>query len=287
MSRLALTYVYGLGMVAVFNPCGFAMLPAWVAYFVSTEDAAASERRAYRVISVGATLTAGFVTVFFGIGLILQLASTFLMSKLPWLSIVFGIAMVVLAVRVYRGFELAGPRLMSDRAPRSRGLREVFVFGISYAFVSLACTIPLFLGAVTTSLTGGSLGIGLLHFVAYAFGMGTVLTLLTFAVSTAQLTVVSRLRRVSPYVQRLGAVLLGLAGLYVSYYGWYTLRIYAGDFDNGGLADVGYRFSSTLSQWISSIGPLRVGLIALICFASALLIQAVRSRSSIREGRTR
>ena len=36
--QLSLGYVFGLGMIAVFNPCGFAMLPVWIAYFISRDE---------------------------------------------------------------------------------------------------------------------------------------------------------------------------------------------------------------------------------------------------------
>ena len=225
-SGLALGYVFGLGMVAVFNPCGFAMLPAWVAYFVaSDQESTTAHRGVLRALTVVAVLTAGFVAVFLVVGLMIQLTASSLVSRLPWLSVALGAAMVLLSIWLFRGRELNMPNPWARRGPRSRAHREVFLFGVSYAFVSLTCTIPLFLAAVTTSLTTGSIGVGILHFVAYACGMGLILTVLTLAVSLARETVVRHMRRVTPHMKRVAAVLLGVAGLYVAYYGWYSLRV--------------------------------------------------------------
>jgi cytochrome c-type biogenesis protein len=103
-SGLALGYVFGLGMVAVFNPCGFAMLPAWVAYFVaSDQESTTAHRGVLRALTVVAVLTAGFVAVFLVVGLMIQLTASSLVSRLPWLSIALGAAMVLLSIWLFRG----------------------------------------------------------------------------------------------------------------------------------------------------------------------------------------
>jgi cytochrome c-type biogenesis protein len=272
--NVALAYVFGLGMVAVFNPCGFAMLPAWIAYFLAVDDDEEAPS-VVRAIAIGATLTAGFVSVFLVIGLILQLTAANLVARLPWLSIVLGVGMVGLAVSLLLGRDLKVSLPWVPRGPRTRTFRAVFVFGVSYAFVSLACTIPLFLAAVTTSMTGGSLGVGLAHFVAYALGMGVILTVLTVALSLARASFVSRLRRVVPHVRRIAAVLLGVAGVYVAYYGWYSLQVYDGNLDAGGPAKVTYDLSARVSQLVIDTGPVRIGAVAVAAVALAFLISFV------------
>lgn len=260
---LALGYAFGLGMVAVFNPCGFAMLPAWLAYFVTDDGLDGGQLRSVqRAIAVSITLTAGFVVVFLTIGLVISAAASTIVPKLPWLSIVLGLAMVVFAASLLRGREVSISLPWSARGPRARSHRDIFAFGMSYALVSVACTIPLFLAAITSTLTAGNFGLGMLRFVAYAVGMGLVLTVLTLAVALARSSVVSHMRRVLPHVRRIAAVLLGVAGLYVAYYGWYQLRVYDGATDPGGPAKLGYQFSANATQWIMAVGPLRVGIIA-------------------------
>ena len=146
------------------------------------------------------------------------------------------------------------------------------------ALISLACTIPLFLAAVTTSITGGSIGIGLLHFVAYAAGMGVILTALTVGLAVAQASFVARLRRLAPHMRRIGAVLLAVAGTYVAYYGWYQLQVYAGDLDPGGPAKVGYDLSARFSTWVNDVGPVRIALLAALAVAGAVAVAALLAR---------
>jgi cytochrome c biogenesis protein CcdA len=275
--QLSLGYVFGLGMIAVFNPCGFAMLPAWIAYFVSRDEAEGDRLRSVlRATVVGVTLTFGFVAVFLVLGLAIQLTAADLVSRLPWLSIALGSGMVVLAVAILFGRDVNVRMPLVSRAPRSRSLTAVFGFGVSYAFVSLACTIPLFLAAVTTSLTSGDLDVGILHFVAYAAGMGVILTALTAALALAQTSLVGEMRRVARHVKKVGALLLAVAGAYVAYYGWYSLRVYDGDTDPGGPAQLGYDFSAWMSDRINGVGSVRVGLLAVLAILVLIAVPALR-----------
>ena len=95
----AIAYAFGVGMVATFNPCGFAMLPAYLSYFLGLENARGIDDRAdatvLRALAVGASMTAGFVVVFGLLGLVLDPILSSVIDKLPWLTIVLGIVLVI------------------------------------------------------------------------------------------------------------------------------------------------------------------------------------------------
>ena len=67
-----LAFPFTLGLVAAFNPCGFAMLPVYVSFFLgkNNEDETSTARSLLRALKVGAALTAGFVAVFGAFGLL-------------------------------------------------------------------------------------------------------------------------------------------------------------------------------------------------------------------------
>ncbi len=57
-----LAYAFGVGMVATFNPCGFAMLPAYLSYFLGIESKETTPRRlptVVRGLAVGLVMTLG------------------------------------------------------------------------------------------------------------------------------------------------------------------------------------------------------------------------------------
>ena len=223
----AWAYYLTLGMVATVNPCGFAMLPAYLSYFLGLEGSDADVPRAgvAQAVRVACAVAAGFLTVFAVAGTAVKLTSLPVYETVPWISIVIGLALLALGIAMLSGFELVVrlPRL--DRGGRERTVRSMFVFGVSYAVASIGCTLPLFLGPVAGTVSNDSIVDGVLVFAVYGLGMTTVLLALTVAIALARTSIVRSLRRVQPYVGRIAGGLVALAGAYVAYYGWLEVRL--------------------------------------------------------------
>ena len=148
-----LAYAFGVGMVATVNPCGFAMLPAYLSFFLGLEEADDDTRGSVlHALVIGATVTAGFLLVFGVLGILLDGALSSLQDWLPWVTIVLGVLLVLLGIALLTGRSVT----LRIPTPRQRGdgsqLLSVFVFGVSYALVSLSCTIPLFIAAVALTM---------------------------------------------------------------------------------------------------------------------------------------
>jgi len=257
-----LAYAFGVGMVATVNPCGFAMLPAYLSFFLGLEEADDDTRGSVvHALVIGATVTAGFLVVFGTLGILLDGALSSLQDWLPWVTIVLGALLVLLGVALLTGRSVT----LRIPTPRQRGdgnqLLSVFVFGVSYALVSLSCTIPLFIAAVAPSFTDANFASGVAAFLAYGLGMGVVLIALTVALALAKHSLVRNLRKVLPYVYKVSGVLLVLAGLYVAYYGWYELRVRTGDTSGGGAAQVVFDWNASISTWVQQVGPVRLGIV--------------------------
>ena len=272
----AIVYAFGVGMVATFNPCGFAMLPAYLSYFLGLENARETESRAdatvMRALAVGAAMTAGFVVVFGVLGLVLDPILSSIIDRLPWLTIVLGVVLVILGIRLLMGREITVSLPKVSKGPEGQELGSVFVFGISYALVSLSCTVSLFIAAISTVIDQQNFFIGLGAFIAYALGMGLVLIVLTLAIALARQGVVKKMRGVLPYINRISGVLLVLAGVYVAYYGWYELRVLNGNISGGGIAGWMFDLNGHITQWINEVGPTRIGLILGLVIALVVFI---------------
>ncbi|MEV6693906.1 cytochrome c biogenesis protein CcdA [Micromonospora sp. NPDC051196] len=217
------------GMLGAVNPCGFAMLPAYLSLLVAgATDTRGAVRRA---LTAAAALTLGYVVVFGAFGLALAPLAGWLRPRLPWFTVGLGLLLVVLA-----GWLLAGRRLPTvrplARAPRlTRSLPSMVLFGMAYATASLGCAIAPFLAIVVTSLRAGTLPRGLALFGAYALGMGLVVAVAALGVALLRGEVVARLRGAGAWVPRLSGLVLLLAGGYVAWYGWYEARLFAGHRD--------------------------------------------------------
>ena len=148
-------------------------------------------------------MTAGFVLVFGIIGAVWSSVSNLIGSRLPWVTVALGIALILLGIAMLRGF-MPTVRLpkMNNRSGDTR-VWSVFVFGISYGIASLSCTIGPFIAAVTTTFRRHDFVSGLATLVFYGLGMGAVITILTVAVGYARQGIVTGMCRLIPRMGRI------------------------------------------------------------------------------------
>lgn len=239
------------GMAATVNPCGFAMLPAYLAMFLGDDPSSrsAGSRTIARAFAVSATLTAGFVAVFGLFGLLVAPLAVQVEQYLPWVTIVIGLGLVTLGGVMLAGRQLTLGVPKLAKGGTDGGLRSMFLFGISYAVASLSCTIGPFLAVTSTTLRGQSTTEGIAMFVVYALGMGLIVTALTVSVALARAGLVARLRRAMPHVTRISGVLLLVAGAYVAWYGWFEVRILSG----GDASDPVIDRALAIQQWLQNL----------------------------------
>jgi cytochrome c biogenesis protein CcdA len=265
-----------LGMVATVNPCGFAMLPAYLAYFLGIDDGEAGVPRASVATALGVALavSAGFMAVFALAGLAVELTSLPVYENVPWISIVIGLALFGLGLAMLGGFQLYVRLPHLDRGGRERTVGSMFVFGVSYAIASIGCTLPLFLGAVSGTINRESVADGLMVFGIYALGMALVLVGLTVAIALARTSIVLFLRRAQPYLGRVAGGLVALAGAYVAYYGWLELRLAratGGTIPSSGITDVVTGWSYDVSDWIERTGSVKIAVGVGVALAAVVL----------------
>lgn len=244
------------GMVATVNPCGFALLPAYLSAFVGLDDGEQRPSRARAVgkaLKVSAVLTAGFVTVFALFGAIITKVFDGIEEYLPWATIVIGVGLVGLGVYLLTGRQLILNIPKLNRGGADGTMFSMYLFGISYAVASLSCTVGGFLVVTSQTFGKGSYVSGVMVFVLYGLGMGIIVGILTLAVALAKHGVVARFRSMLPQVNRIAGVLLLIAGAYVAYYGWYELRLFNGDAGDDPVIDVAIRIQNWLQNQIPTV----------------------------------
>ena len=225
-----LGFAFVAGMVSAVNPCGFAMLPAYLGLYLGSGSSSEMDHHPVRILAnallVGVTVTAGFVLLFGITGIIIERGIRLVVDIMPWLG--FGIG-VILAMagswllgggKLYAGF--AGKAASRIGNPSQVGVRGYFLFGLSYGLASLSCTLPIFLVVVfTTQAASGELAaIG--QFILYALGMGLVILVLTLSMALFKNAMVGALRRTLPLFQPFSAAFMIAAGSYIVYY-WLTI----------------------------------------------------------------
>ena len=226
-----LGFAFAAGMASAVNPCGFAMLPAYLGLYLGTNEeetlSGHPARRMGRAIVVGSAVTAGLVVLFGGAGTIIGLgARAFVVDVLPWVGLVIGIilsiigAWLVFGGKLYTGIAAQASSRIGD--PSQVSLRGYFLFGLSYGTASLSCTLPIFLAVVGSSLAVSRLATSLGQFFLYAFGMGVVIMALTLGLAIFKGGMVRAVRKALPYIQPIGSWLMVLAGMYIVFY-WLTI----------------------------------------------------------------
>jgi cytochrome c-type biogenesis protein len=257
-----LALAFGAGMVATVNPCGFAMLPAYLAYFLGAEGADRdTPTTVQRSLRVGLSVSAGFLVVFSAVGLAIYHLSASVDRWTPWATIVIGVVLVVLGIAILRGYEPVVRLPKLQRGGRERTDRSMFLFGISYAVASISCSLPAFTSAVVGTFRRENLASSLAVFVAYAAGMTLVLLALTVSLGMAKQGLLRGLRKALPYVTRASGVLLLVAGAYLVHYGWYERRVREGDLRGSRAVEIVTGWSDDIGRWVSDVGPTRLGLL--------------------------
>jgi len=225
LEQLNLVFAFSAGMLATVNPCAWAMLPAFVSYYLGTEEEGYAmeplSSRTFEGIKLGLLITAGFLLIFGGTAIAISAGLRFIIQVMPILAIIVGGLLVLLGIWLLAGksLPLRIPQPQMDMSAHNN--RSVFMYGLAYGFASLSCTLPIFLAVVGASLTIAGVGGLTMMFAAYGAGMATVL--MSVAIGTALFKGIAQqwFRRILPYVHTIGAVMLIIAGTYLI---WFQAR---------------------------------------------------------------
>lgn len=290
MNQATLLLAFSAGMVAAINPCGFALLPAYLSYYLGLENADPDAPRPptgaalARALAVSGAMTGGFLLVFGSIGAAWGAVSDIVGQRLPWVIVGLGVLLVGLGIAMVAGYfpMVRLPKLATTAGSQSAW--SAFVFGVSYGVASLSCTIGPFIGTVTTTFRRHDVLTGVSTLLLYGLGMGAIITILTLAVSFAQQGVIHRLRRLLPHMGRISGVLLIVSGLIASYYGWYEAKILTGQPTDNRFAETIAGWRDGIASWMGDVGEERIGIAVAVVVAAAVAITVVVRRDVDRTG---
>ncbi len=280
MDPAVLTLALVAGAVAAFNPCGFALLPAYLSLLVASRGAGPGDATS-QLTAIGragrftAGMTTGFVGVFGAFGVVVAPFALALERYLPVLTVVVGAALVAVGMWLLSGRSMILPLLTRrGRAPGTSWASQVG-YGATFALASLSCTAAPFLAVTAGALRSGGPFAVVVTYLAYAAGMGAVVGVLALASATASVGLAARLRRTAPVLARVSGGLLVVAGAYVAWYGWFELRVLAGTTTGDPVVDVAIAVQSAMARTVTAVGaPLlsvgALGVAAVVTTAAAL-----------------
>ncbi|MFV1999754.1 MAG: cytochrome c biogenesis CcdA family protein [Acidimicrobiia bacterium] len=220
MDLAPLMLALAAGGLSTINPCGFAMLPAYLTFYVGADEdqlPKASSRMAQGLLT-GLMVTAGFLVVFGIVGLPITYGATQIVRAIPWVGIFLGVTLLVVGIGTFFGRKLSMTIATPIRPDHNRQPKTMFIFGIGYGIASLGCTLPVFLAVIGASLATRGPGSALLVLAAYGLGMAIMLILFSTGAALVRDGLVRWVKRLMPYMGRITGAMLTVAGLYLTYY---------------------------------------------------------------------
>jgi len=180
VAAVLMSFVFGV--VASLTPCVYPMVPITVSVFGATSEGTTRLRGA----ALSATFVLGIATLFTPLGVASALSGKLMGSALSnqWVVLALAALFAALAASMFGAFELALPSRLTNRLSTAGGVgfKGAFVMGLVMGLVAAPCTGPFLTGMVTViattknvalgsaALFSFALGLGLLFFVAGAFG---------------------------------------------------------------------------------------------------------------------
>ena len=272
MVDVDLAFPLAAGLIAAFNPCGFAMLPAYLAFFLGHELKKPPDgyQGFLNGVKVSLTLSAGFVFVFALVGILTNtvISENSIEERAGYITFPIGIVLILLGLAMIRGYHpnlrIPGLRITN----LNRQLPSIFLFGVSYAIVSIGCSAPIFFITVGSSFSRDGVINGVAVFITYALGMSIVVTFLTISLAMTRTMIAKNMKRVLPYLNPLSGLLLTGAGFFLASYGWWEIQVSKGNYASNTFVDLSLRGSGRLSTWVDSVGS---GRFAMACLMLVLL----------------
>lgn len=217
-----LTSAFTAGIVSFFNPCTFALLPAYLSYFLGKEEEEISNAEGvFRGLKFGGLASAGFISFFGGIGVVVSLVGRQIKDIFIQFLPVIGGILIILGIFWFFEKRILYLEKLSNTIRLSR--TSFFLFGVAYGISSLACVFPVFLLLIFSALSTGGIFSGLLVFLVFSLAMSIMLVSISIAVSLSKQYLLEKLKGIQRYVTKIAGLVLIGTGLYIIFYYFYSV----------------------------------------------------------------
>jgi len=269
------------GVLAAFNPCGFVLLPAYLASIIVSENEQTQGWKTHiRALKFSSGMTAGFIFVFGGFALLLSSVSSSIGRYLPFVTVLVGVVLILVSLSLISGRTLILRKLANPNIAPTRSWLSQIGYGLSFALASLSCTIGPFLAITAAAIANGNIFSTFSLFAVYAIGMGSVVLLLALSVSTARIGLITKLKKSQGKISKFSGYFLLLVGLYESWYGLYEIRILRGDNRSDPVISFAISIQSKITQSIANVGSGAL-ILSITLLTALLLLVGSRKRKRI------
>ncbi len=148
---------FGFGLLAIFTPCVFPMIPITMSYFVSTQS---GSRKAS--LTQATAFCLGVIVLFTGLGALVSVIlgpfGAVQLGSSVWVNLFIALVFFAFAASLFGAFEITIPSGAMTRLSKMSGrggILGTLMMGLVFALASFACTGPFFGSLLAGSLQGG------------------------------------------------------------------------------------------------------------------------------------
>lgn len=214
-----ITFSFLQGVVAFFAPCAVALLPGYIAAYISrnTGNYPSISTRVRRGLKLAFLSILGILLIYSIAGILIVLASQVLKAYMKWITIGMGGMLMFLGLLMVAGINISITVNINQPTNKSEAV-EAFIFGIAYAIGALGCLFPLFLVVATQAMAAPTIWLGTSYILAYFIGISLMMITAILLSTFARDYFMRYLRKLMPHMEKITGILLLGAGAYVIYY---------------------------------------------------------------------
>ena len=262
-------YSFVLGVLAAVNPCGFVLLPTYLIFFLGTreEPNLSTAERLRRALIVSSGISIGFLAIFFVIGVISRLFTQWIELNAKYASLAIGVVLLVGGARMLTGWtpKFASPQM---NGVQSKTFRATIIYGLAYAVASIGCTIGFLTTAVFGSIALNGFVSGVFSILLYGLGMAMLVTALTVSLAFAKTGLVTVIKSRLNIIQRLGAFIVTLTGVYLVFYWWAAIS----ETRSTKFVARIERWQTRVASFLQQQGAFRLAIVLSIIVATAIIL---------------
>jgi cytochrome c biogenesis protein CcdA len=249
----AFTIAFVAGVFATFNPCGFAMLPAYLSLAILDAQKLTSRRtQIFKALKFSSLMGVGIVGVFAIFSLVIFPISTSIQKYLPYVTSLLGLLILLFgAALIFKGPVLL-KKIWSPNVPPTGSWVTYILYGVTFALGSISCTIGPFL-AVTSTALGASLVESLLTYIFYGLGFVATISILAIFTALSKDLLIKKIRGAGGALEKFMGGLMALIGLYLIYFGINELAFQYGFGFNQSIADFAFSIQGAIIEFVTKV----------------------------------
>ncbi|MBI4010292.1 MAG: cytochrome c biogenesis protein CcdA [Candidatus Aenigmarchaeota archaeon] len=213
------------GIAAFFNPCSFAVLPAYITgIFLRKERKAKRER----IVYYGVLVALGIVTFNLILGILMGIlgegfVKSFTLAH-PFVRIFRGgVGLILLTLGLmylfgrgfhYPVFEKIGRSFQNLKTTSANA--SMYVYGFSYNAIGIACTGPILTIVLVSALAGGSFVSALFTFSVYSFTMALMMVFVSTLSAYAKEELINKLKANVGKIKKVSGIILIIFAIFLT-----------------------------------------------------------------------